>query len=140
MNNSRLIQGYEVIPTTRIGFIKLLICFSFKDSWALPLGSSLLQIAGFLAEEAEQFGVYFFRVRPCDAVRTILHYDLSRPFDELGRAHPRSRDGKDAVGIPLDHQRGHIDPRYILPEVFMPGWDAREAGGSRGAARVVQPA
>src|SRR5580704_7312457 len=118
--------------------------FSLKDSWVLRvpinwdgLGNFLLQIAGLLAQEAQQSAVHFFRVRPCNAVRTILDDQLACSLDKLGGAKSGCRDGKDAVSIPLDHQRGHIDARQILAEVFMPGWDAREAGGSRGAGRDV---
>ena len=70
-------------------------------------------------------------------MRTVLHGQQARPFDELGGARSRRRDRKDPVGIPLNHQRGHVDARQVLAEVFMPGWDAREAGGGRGARRDV---
>ena len=42
------------------------------------LGNILLQDAGRLAQEAQQFGVYFFRVGPRDAVRTVLHAPARR--------------------------------------------------------------
>ena len=90
----------------------------------------LAEDAGPFAQEAQQSGVHFFRVRPIDGVRSMLHDQLARSFDELGGAKACGRHGKDAVGIPLNHQRGHVDTSQVLAEVFMPGWDAREAGGS----------
>src|SRR5579862_3816640 len=76
-------------------------------------------------------------MRPCNAMRTALHYYLTCSFDELRGTQSRSRDRKDAVGIPLDHQRGHIDARQVLAEVFVPGCDACQAGGGGGAGRDV---
>src|SRR5580658_204189 len=46
------------------------------------LGDLLLRLVGFLAQKAQQFGVYFLRVRPRDAVGAVLHDQQSRPFDE----------------------------------------------------------
>ena len=101
------------------------------------LGSLLLRLTDLLAQEAQQFGVDFFRVCPRDAVWTILHDQQARPFDELGGAQSRSRDGKNAIRIPLNHQRGHIDVGQVLTEIFVPGWDACQAGSGGGAGRYV---
>src|SRR6266853_2560501 len=101
------------------------------------LGNILLQDAGSLAKEAEQFGIYFFRVSPRDAMRTVLHHQLACSFDELRGAQSCSCDRKDAVGIPLDHKRGYVDASQILPEIGMPGCDACQAGGGGGARRDV---
>ena len=90
----------------------------------------LAEDAGPFAQEAQQSGVHFFRMSPSDSVRSIFHDQLARSFDELRRGQSCSCDGKDAVGIALNHQRGHVDTSQVLAEVFMPGWDAREAGGS----------
>jgi hypothetical protein len=57
------------------------------------LGSLRLRLAGLPAQEAEQFGVDFFRVCPRDAVWAVLHDQQPRSFDELGGAQSRSRDG-----------------------------------------------
>src|SRR5713101_1130312 len=105
--------------------------------WAGRLGNLPPRLAGLLTQEVQQFGVYFFRVRPGNAVWTVLHDQQARPFDELGGAQPCSRDGKDAVGITVNHQRGHIDTGQILAEVFVPGCDTRQAGGGRGASPDV---
>src|SRR5712671_3501654 len=70
-------------------------------------------------------------------MRTVLHGQQARPFDELGGAKACGCYGKDAVGIPLNYKRGHVDASQVLAEVFMPGWDARQAGGGRGARRDV---
>ena len=86
-----------------------------------------------LTKEAQQLGVDFFRVRPRDAVWAILHDELARPLDKLGSAQSRSRDGEDAVGVPLNHQRGHIDAGQVRAEVFVPGCNTREAGGGGGS-------
>ena len=56
------------------------------------LGNIVLQDAGRLAQEAQQFGVYFFRVSPQDAMRTVLHHHVACSFDELRGAQSRSRD------------------------------------------------
>ena len=101
------------------------------------LGNTLLAGDGRLAQEAQQFRVDVFRVRPRDAVRTVLHDQQARPFDELGGAQSRCRYGKDAVGIPLDDQRGHINVRQVLAEVFVPGCDACQTGSGGGARRNV---
>ena len=45
-----------------------------KAGW---LGNLLLRLVGLLAQEAQQFGVYFFRVSPRDAMRTVLHHHLA---------------------------------------------------------------
>src|SRR5580700_153242 len=101
------------------------------------LGNILLPDDARLAQEAQQFRVYFLRVCPRDAMRTVLHHHLACSFDELCGAPSRSCDGQDAVGIPLDHQGRHIDAGQVLAEVFMPGWDAREAGDCGGTRRDV---
>src|SRR5580693_5322138 len=67
------------------------------------LGNFLLRPVSLLTQEAEQFAINFFRVRPRDAVWAILYDQQLRPFNELGGAQPRSRDGKNAVGLPLNH-------------------------------------
>src|SRR6266481_930841 len=100
------------------------------------LGNLLSRLVGHLAKEAQQCGVYFFRVCPRDAVWAVLHDELARAFDELGGAESRSGDGKDAVGISVNHKRGYIDTGQILAEVFVPRSDTRQAGGSRGASGV----
>jgi hypothetical protein len=53
----------------------------------------------------------FFCVCPRDAMSTISHHQQARPFDELGGAQSRRRDGKNAVGIPVNYQGGHIASR-----------------------------
>jgi hypothetical protein len=70
-------------------------------------------------------------------MRTALHHYLACSFDELRGAQSCRRDREDAVGIPLHHQRGDIDARQVLAEVFVPGSDAGQAGGGRGARRDV---
>src|SRR6202040_256862 len=42
-----------------------------------------LRLAGLPPQEAQQFGVDFFRVCPRDAVWTVFHDQQARPFDEL---------------------------------------------------------
>src|SRR6266404_6633499 len=101
------------------------------------LGNLLSRLVGHLAKEAHQCGVYFFRGCPRDAVWAVLHDELARAFDELGGAESRSGDGKDAVGISVNHKRGYIDTGQILAEVFVPRSDTRQAGGSRGASTDV---
>src|SRR5882672_10486252 len=101
------------------------------------LGNFLLPVADLLAQEAQQSGVHFFRVGPGDGVRSIFHHQLARSFDELGGAKACGRYGKNAVGISLNHERGHVDARQVFAEVFMPRCDARETGGSGGAGRNV---
>jgi hypothetical protein len=49
----------------------------------LRLRNLFPQFAGTLAKETQQAGVYFFRVRPRDTVRAILHDQLARSFDGL---------------------------------------------------------
>src|SRR6266446_6830879 len=90
---------------------------SGTDGW---LGNFLLPIADLLAQEAQQSGVHFFRVRPNDGVRSILHDQLARSCDELGGEKACGRYGKDTVGIPLNHERGHVDASEVFAEVFMP--------------------
>src|ERR1700722_18221221 len=120
------------------------ICEAFKaplgnhgcpTGWCL--GRLRVRLAGLLAQEVQKFGVYFFRVRPRDAVWAVLHDQQARPFDELGRAQTSSRYGKDAVGISLNYQRRHLDASQVRTEVFVPGWDTRQASGGRGAGRRV---
>ena len=77
------------------------------------LGNLLSRLVGRLAKEAHQCGVYFFRVCPRDAVWAVLHDELARASDELGGAESRSGDGKDAVGISVNHKRGLSLP--IIP-------------------------
>ena len=90
------------------------------------LDNLLSRLVGHLAKEAQQCGVYFFRVCPRDAVWAVLHDELARAFDELGGAESRSGDGKDAVGISVNHKRGYIDTGQILAEVFVPHSDTRQ--------------
>jgi hypothetical protein len=45
-----------------------------------------------------------------------------------------SRYGKDAVGIPLNHKRGHVDASQVFAEVFMPRWNAKLAPAETPAA------
>ena len=52
------------VPKTSLGKVRL---------WAGCLGNLLSRLVGRLAKEAHQCGVYFFRVRPRDAVWTVLH-------------------------------------------------------------------
>lgn len=101
------------------------------------LGSLRVRLAGLFGQEVQQFGVYFFRVRPRDAVWTVLHDQQAGALDELGGAQSRSRDGKNAVGISVNHQGGHIDVGQIPAEVLVPSWDTRQAGGGGGAGRYV---
>src|SRR6267154_22970 len=70
-------------------------------------------------------------------MRTVLHGQQARPFDELGGAKACGCYGKDAVGIPLNYKRGHVDASQVLAEVFMPGWDASQAGSSGSTGRDV---
>jgi hypothetical protein len=70
-------------------------------------------------------------------VRSVLHDQLARSFDELAGAKACGRNGKDAVGIPVNHEGGYIDASQVFAEVFMPGLDACQAGGSGGAGRDV---
>jgi hypothetical protein len=70
-------------------------------------------------------------------VRTVLDYHLPRAFDELGGAQSRSRYGKDAVGIPVHHQRGDGDMRQVVAEVLEPAGDTRYAGGSGRSDRDI---
>src|SRR5216683_3799764 len=105
--------------------------------WAGCLGNLLSRLVGRLAKEAHQCSVYFFRVRPRDAVWAVLHDELARTFDEIDGAESRSGDGKDAVGISVNHKRGYIDTGQILAEVFVPRSDTRQAGGSRRASTDV---
>ena len=70
-------------------------------------------------------------------MRSIFHDQLARSFDELGGAKACGRYGKNAVGISLNHERGHVDASQVFAEVFMPRCDARETGGSGGAGRDV---
>jgi hypothetical protein len=113
--------------------VKKVACWHFASGSRILapgcLGNRLLpRRAGSLAQEAQQFGVYFLRVGPRDAVRTVLHHQFARIFDELRGAQPRGRDGKDMVRIPVNHQRGHVDGGQVLAEIFVPGWDTRQAG------------
>ena len=101
------------------------------------LGNLFLRLVGLLSKEAHQCGVYFFRVCPRDAVWTVLHDQLACSFDELDGAQSCSRDGKDAVGITVNHQRWHIDTGQILAEVFVPSCDTPQTGGGGGAGRRV---
>src|ERR1700722_1174001 len=101
------------------------------------LGSLHLRIAGLPAQEAQQFGVDIFRVCPRDAVWALFHDEQASPFDELGGAQPRSRDWKNAVGISLNHQGGHIDAGEIPAEVLVPGRDTGQAGGGGGSGRYI---
>ena len=96
------------------------------------------QFAGTLAKETQQARVYFFRVRPRDTVRSILQDQLARSFDELGGAKARGRDGKDAIGIPLNHQRGNIDASQVFAEVFVPSRDTCQAGVAEAPAAMFQ--
>src|SRR6266851_9161001 len=83
---------------------KLLILNTGKLHSDILLGNFLLQTADLLAQEAQHSGVHFFRVRPSDGVRSILHDQLARSFDELGGEKACGRYGKDTVGIPLNHK------------------------------------
>jgi hypothetical protein len=96
-------------------------------------GDVFSEAAGLLAQKAQQPAVHFFRMRPCNAVRTIFHDQLARSFDEPGSGNAGGRDGENTVGIPLNHQRGHVDARQVFAEVFVPGCDACQAGGGGGA-------
>lgn len=89
------------------------------------------QLVGTLAKEAQQARVYLFRVRPRDTVRAMLRDQLARSFDERGGAKASGRDGKDAVRIPLNHQRGHIDETGNRGSLHArsgrtPGWRQRK--------------
>jgi hypothetical protein len=61
-------------------------CGNYDCSQVGCLGRLTLRLAGLPTQEAQQFGVYFFRVRPRDAMRTVLHDQQARPFDKLGGA------------------------------------------------------
>src|SRR5258707_164374 len=59
------------------------------------------------------------------------------PLMSLAVRSPVAVMGRMRSASPLNHQRRHIYARQVLAKVFVPGLDAREAGGSGGAGRNV---
>ena len=90
----------------------------------------MLRIA--FSQEAHQFGIYFVRMCPGDAVRPILHYHQAGSLDQLGSAEARSSDGQNSIRIAVNDQSRYVDASQVLAEVLMPCWHASETGCGRG--------
>jgi hypothetical protein len=66
-------------------------------------------------------------VRPADVVRAVGDLDDGEVRDQLLIPEPGGGrlEREDAVGGPVDDQRGHVDLGQIVPEVGQPRIDAR---------------
>ena len=85
------------------------------------------RVRSFRAEKMNQFLVDFLGMGPRNAMWSILNHHKVCVRDGLRDSGARGTDGKNAVRITVDDQRGNIDPVQILTEILKPTAHAGEA-------------